>query len=396
MKGTVGFGMLCLVLLFSACAPKEETHARVRTRAALLLGSKLLVPVTEFVAMEWSQDGNSLALIDGHTLRSVLDSRKLELEDDYWFQVRWNPDGSKLLVKGIDKAVLVDTKTWTVEKQLEEGENWWFGNLLASADSVEPSSDLRGNVQEWTAGKIKNRLPKSLIVVAASRDGLALLSLDEGKPDKYDDESLWLLLLEERTGRLLSRKELSSGRLDMFGPLEVDWNPSRKLAARTIDNSGGSTFTGLVEAPDWEYELRLVDGENAYFWVSNLRWLDENLLFVSLNISHQYVADQLTTRGFFRNVLALYEADSGRIRPVYESDSMLTAAASKELVAILEKVNENETRLVISEWVRTAAGVPYATRYRPKDEPEEGDYKRFLDHPQKPLPRTRTRPAESL
>ena len=147
---------------------------------------------------------------------------------------------------------------------------------------------------------------------------------------------------------------------------------------------------GYVDSRTRQTDLVLVGNQpETYFWVNDLDWIDDKNLFVQFDMRVMYEVDQKTDRGFDINRLALFDGSSRRIRPIYESPSLLAATASKKYLAVVEgDADKSSQDLVISEWQRDGAGRIISSKYVPPDTPkdiESGEWSRFLDYPSPPL-----------
>jgi hypothetical protein len=146
-------------------------------------------------------------------------------------------------------------------------------------------------------------------------------------------------------------------------------------------------MSAYVSSKDWESSIELTDRSPVY-WSGEPVWIDDRWLCIRLENS---VEDQSTDKNSspaWRHRLALYDAKTGCIRPVYESLKMIEAAVCKDRVAILEKVGDS-ARIVISEWNKTPDGIIVCPKYVPSDAPENPNYLKFILHPDKPLKKVR-------
>lgn len=353
-------------------------------------------------ALAWSPDGKTLALVDGDLIRTLMPERQWRLpkmsDEGYspsWWSVRWRPDGKAILVGGPSGSALVRIEDGSVLQRFAEGRRaWWIGDTLCTATDQDAVNSPKTLVQRWTMGGTQRKLPTGFTLGAVSRNGLAMILQKNGDDSRDEHGGLYLLVLDGKGNTRWSKPLYTCGRLDLRGELDVDWNPHFETAVRTVDTSGGGTMRALADTRDREFALELVE-ERGTSWGGEARWIDDRHALAFLSMSHSYQVDAKTRLSVGCNRLALFDAKTHGIRPIYDSPSMVDAVGSGSYVAIVE-MRDKRFRVIVTEWKRTDSGEILTTRYQPDDADvsvtEGGErWRSWLESPVPPLQGVRSR-----
>jgi hypothetical protein len=333
-----------------------------------LRGAERIVPVNhsltngwETKPLKWSPDGQTLAFIDGATLRTVEPDRSLELPlstnmkhpDEGWDDFRWSPNGQQIIAYGADESVVVDVrKRQIIQRIPRDTLVWWFGNELATSKTIDRGEVPENNVQTWKADGATHQFPTGLKFENASQNGRAILASD------LSTMFLWLLMIDPHSGKVYDKRQIRSfGRVDLEGGQRIDWNPYRRLAVHGLKAKAADKYCTFVSSKDWESELTLGDGKDLN-WSGRPSWIDDRRLCVCLEENHQ---PQPSVKQ-----IAIYDSETGYLHPVYASSKMIETAATQKWVAILEK-DKGKERIVISGWNRSPDGTVIGTVYRSPD-----------------------------
>jgi hypothetical protein len=363
-------------------------------------GEVLRMPIGKWqdFGFSWNPNGTLLGMNRGGQVSILEPKNHAERPLAKGQLLGWRPDGKAVLI-GVgdpdrEQSRIVNVATGHVDQVFPVGKwAWWLGNTSCQATRIwEPLK--KGQHQTWMFGTEKRDLPAGLVLTAVSQDGHAMLLDVPGDYPMWAKHALVLWIVDDQ-GKLRWRKTiLDCGRRDLAGQLDLEWNPKYQLAARTVDGSGGGTMLGYVDSKSRQTSLELIQSkQDIYFWVNDLDWIDDRNLFIQFGISITYQPDQKTSSGIYLNRLALYDGATGRIRPIYQSPSLLAATASAKYVAIVEGDAKAPSQdLVISEWKRDSEGRIVTSKYTPKDEiqDDEEDWTRFLQSPAPPLKSVRS------
>lgn len=357
-------------------------------------------------SLEWSPNGQTLAMIDifspedgdsvkKSTFRLFNPTRTIELpvSDNGWAIDRWKPDGKQIMISDWYQTLILDMPSGKIAKRLPPNTYaWWIGDVLCITKKIEVKPNNR--VHRWWFGKQERKLPTGLTFDSASLDGNVLIAeVNKGSNDNNRSTyALAMIVLDEAGNIRWYKKLLSGGRLDLRADYVSSWNPKYGMLARTVDISGAPSMLGFVEDRFGETALEALNIPNeSWYGADNLRWVGERSLTMTMDVSYLNGATPPV-------YIALFDAVSKTIRPIYGSPSMVSYSGSKHSAAIIERQGSGSCRLVICGWKRNNKGEIITTEYVPADAPRDAlgktqDWSHYIIHPSKPLKPTRTRPA---